>query len=68
MTIWPRIAGVVLCVVGVIWIGQGIGVIHGSFMTGRPLWAVLGALALIAGLLLIARAAAVRRRRSDSDG
>jgi hypothetical protein len=68
MTIWQRIAGAVLCVVGVIWIGQGIGAIHGSFMTGRPLWAALGAVALVVGLGLIARAAAVRRRRSGSDG
>jgi uncharacterized membrane protein HdeD (DUF308 family) len=67
MTVWPRIAGILLCVVGVIWLGQGIGVIHGSFMTGQPLWAVLGAAALIGGVALIARAAAIRRGRSEPD-
>ena len=67
MTIWPRIAGVVLFVVGVIWIGQGIGAIHGSFMTGRPLWAALGGVALIAGVALMAWAAAMRRRHSEFD-
>jgi len=29
-------------------------VIHGSFMTGRPLWAVIGAVLLVVGLALIA--------------
>jgi len=28
--------------VGVVWIGQGVGLIHGSFMTGRAEWAVVG--------------------------
>jgi membrane protein implicated in regulation of membrane protease activity len=67
LTIWPRIAGVVLFVVGVIWIGQGIGAIHGSFMTGQPVWAALGGVAVIAGAALMAWAAAMRRRRSDAD-
>lgn len=29
--------------VGVIWIGQGLGAIGGSFMTGSPFWALVGA-------------------------
>jgi len=56
-----------MCAVGVIWIGQGIGAIHGSFMTGSPFWAVVGAFCLIAGLSLLARAAGIRRRRQDPD-
>jgi len=46
--------GVVSCLVGAVWLGQGVGVIHGSFMTGRPLWAVIGAVLLVVGLALIA--------------
>lgn len=34
--------------VGLVWLGQGIGLIPGSFMSSDPLWAALGAL-LIAG-------------------
>ena len=28
---------------GVVWMGQGVGLIGGSFMTGRVEWAVIGA-------------------------
>ncbi len=37
----------VLALVGAVWIGQGLGYIGGSFMTGDPLWAGIGALLLI---------------------
>src|SRR2546423_15689407 len=33
---------VLALVVGVVWIGQGVGLIRGSFMTGRAEWAVGG--------------------------
>ena len=36
------VIGAALVIIGVVWIGQGIGVIGGSFMTGDPLWAVIG--------------------------
>lgn len=39
---------VVVGLLGVVWIGQGIGVIKGSFMTGDPKWAVIGAVLLVA--------------------
>ncbi len=44
----------VLCMVlGVVWIGQGIGLIRGSFMTGEIVWSVIGAiLAAVAALAL----------------
>jgi uncharacterized membrane protein HdeD (DUF308 family) len=56
------VLGVVLAVVGVIWIGQGIGAIGGSFMTGQAIWAVFGAVALLFGVVLIRGA---RRSRTD---
>lgn len=48
-----RIAiAVILAVVGVVWIGQGIGVIPGSFMTSDLRWAVAGgALVVVAGVV-----------------
>jgi F0F1-type ATP synthase assembly protein I len=50
---WPVI--VALAAVGVVWLGQGIGVIGGSFMTGEPLWAIIGAVMLLgAGVLTVA--------------
>src|SRR2546427_115617 len=37
---WPRlIIGVVLCVTGAVWIGQGVGAIGGRCLTGRAGWA-----------------------------
>lgn len=47
-----RIVALVLCAIGVVWIGQGVGLIPGSFMTGARQWAVYGALVLAAGLVL----------------
>jgi F0F1-type ATP synthase assembly protein I len=50
---WPVI--VVLSAVGLVWLGQGIGVIGGSFMSGEPLWAIIGAVMLVgAGVLTVA--------------
>ena len=46
--------GIVLVVIGLVWFFQGIGVLHGSFMTGQALWAVIGAIALFFGVSLLA--------------
>jgi hypothetical protein len=51
-TIW---LAVVLFVLGLVWIGQGIGVIPGSFMTSNQFWAVMG-------LILVAIAVAISVR------
>jgi hypothetical protein len=54
------IIGVLAVLVGGVWIGQGAGLIKGSFMTGSPTWLAIGVLCLVAGLFLIFLA--VRRR------
>jgi hypothetical protein len=43
-----RILAVIALLAGIVFFFQGIGVIPGSFMTGRSEWAVIGA-ALVAG-------------------
>ena len=51
--------GIILGIVGVIWILQGLNVAFApqSFMTGDPLWVVLGAVAVLAsGAVLWRRA------------
>jgi uncharacterized Tic20 family protein len=53
--------GVLLVLVGCLWVGQGLGYIRGSFMTGQTLWLVIGALTTLAGLVLVVLGA---RRRS----
>jgi hypothetical protein len=46
--------------VGGLWIGQGAGLIEGSFMTGSGSWLAIGLLCLVGGVFLIFLA--VRRR------
>lgn len=53
VTILRRVIGALLCVTGVVWIGQGTTLIQGSFMTGSPFWGFMGALCLVAGLVLL---------------
>jgi hypothetical protein len=51
---WARaIPGLVLCVVGAIFVGQGAGAIHGSLMTGHSQWIAVGAVLLVIGLVLV---------------
>jgi len=59
----PRlVVGVVLCLIGALWIAQGLDVVKGSAMTGHGIWAVLGTVLVVGGLALIA--AGARRSRS----
>jgi hypothetical protein len=46
------VIGVILVLVGLIWIGQGFGVVKGSFMTGNMMWAWIGIVVAIAGAAL----------------
>jgi hypothetical protein len=55
-------AGAVAVVAGVIFALQGFGVVGGSVMSGSSLWAALGPLIALAGLLAVVTG--VRRLRS----
>lgn len=44
-----------LTLIGLVWIGQGIGAIGGSVMTGSPFWAVVGAVLLVLALVIVLR-------------
>jgi hypothetical protein len=47
------IIAAVLALIGIVWIGQGTGVIRGSgFMTDDIRWAVVGVVLLVAGLIV----------------
>jgi hypothetical protein len=48
-------ASVLLIVVGVVWILQGLDLLKGSFMTGQPFWAWMGAVAVLLGIPLFLR-------------
>jgi hypothetical protein len=47
------ILGIVALLVGAIWIGQGAGLIAGSFMTSSRLWLIIGIVLAIIGLVLV---------------
>ncbi len=48
-----RVAGAVLFLTGVVWIGQGTNLIQGSSMTGSTFWAVMGIVCVAGGLVLL---------------
>ncbi len=52
----------VLALIGLVWLGQGLGYIGGSFMTGDQFWATMGTLLLVAGAAVVILE--VRRARS----
>jgi len=61
VNMWVRgIIGVLLCVVGVVWIAQGTNVLHGSGMSGHGLYAVLGAVVFVVGAALLTWAWRIR--------
>ena len=47
------IAGGLMALVGLVWLLQGVGILPGSFMTGQSFWAVMGAIFLVVGGLLV---------------
>ena len=52
--------GIAFCVAGAVWTLQGMNVLKGSFMSGEPFWAWMGAVAILAGIPIALRG--VRRR------
>ena len=55
--------GGAVCLVGGIWIAQGTNVLHGSGMSGQGVWAVIGSVLVVLGLVLLVSA---WRSRSSS--
>ena len=51
----------VLMFFGAVWFLQGVNILPGSFMTGQTRWALIGAAAFVAGLVLLV----VARRRTS---
>jgi hypothetical protein len=60
----PRIAlSIALGLVGAVWLGQGLGQIGGSVMTGSSFWAFAGVVLLVLAIVLLVR----ERRRAHRD-
>ena len=57
------IVGGLMILMGGVWLLQGIGILPGSFMTGQPFWAVMGAIFLVVGGILVLAGSRLNRRR-----
>ncbi len=55
------LGAILLVITGAVWFLQGINVLPGSFMTGRPEWSVRGGIAVLLGLGLLVFALRGRR-------
>jgi hypothetical protein len=68
MAIWGRVVGgVLLILIGVVWILQGTGTLGASGgMNGQMQWAVIGVVVLVGGLVLLV--AGLRRLRAGRRG
>ena len=47
------IIGMLLCLAGAVWILQGLDILHGSVMSGRGGYTVLGAVVLAVGAVML---------------
>jgi hypothetical protein len=57
------VVGGLITLMGGVWLLQGIGILPGSFMTGQPFWAVMGAIFVAVGGLLVFGGIRSNRRR-----
>ena len=49
----PVVLGVAALAIGGLWIGQGLGLIPGSFMTGDRTWFYIGLVIALVGIVLV---------------
>lgn len=45
--------GVIALILGGVWVGQGMNLIPGSFMTGSRMWLSIGFIVAVVGIILI---------------
>jgi len=55
------VIGLVAALAGLVWTLQGLGYVGGSFMSGATVWAIIGPIVALVGLVLITLG--LRRRR-----
>ena len=59
---WVKgIVGVICVLVGLGWIGQGTGLLPGSFMSGQSMWAIIGLVVRVFGAWMLWSLARARR-------
>ncbi len=61
--IWFRgVVGVIAVLLGLVWIGQGLGALRGSMMSGHSGYALLGVVVALAGVWLLWATVRLRAR------
>lgn len=61
------IFGILIVLVGLVWTLQGLNVLRGSVMSGNPMWAIIGPVVGVVGLVLVGIGAGIiGRRRAPS--
>ena len=58
----PLTLGLLAVVIGAVWTVQGLGYVNGSVMTDQKIWAVVGPLVALAGLVVLWLGLRSRRR------
>ncbi len=58
------VIGILLLIVGALWMLQGLNVLGGSAMSGKTLWAVIGPIVAVVGLALAGVGARALRHRA----
>ncbi|MET8093311.1 hypothetical protein [Micromonospora sp. NPDC005220] len=58
----PLTLGLLAVVIGAVWTVQGLGYVSGSVMTDQKIWAVLGPIVALAGLVVLWLGLRSRRR------
>jgi hypothetical protein len=66
MRVGAIVIAVLLFLAGCVWVGQGLGYIKGSFMTGDMKWFWIGVVLIVAALVLGAGAVLFRRGPRES--
>ena len=61
----PMALGVLSLVLGAIWTLQGLGILLGSRMSGEQLWAIIGPVTALTGLILVVIGVRVRSRSKN---
>jgi hypothetical protein len=56
------VIGLAAALAGLVWTLQGLGYVGGSFMSGATVWAIIGPIVVIVGLVLIMAGLRSRRR------
>lgn len=49
------VAGLILVAIGGLWTLQGLGIVGGSVMSGATMWAIIGPIVAVVGILLVVR-------------